>query len=151
MERITIRKAQPEDIGKVFVIFQKARAKMTYLPHLHTEDETQNFIKGLIEKGGVTIAFDNDNIVGFIDIEKEWVHHLYVDPTFQNHGVGKILLNHAKSISPEGLSLWVFEENVGAIQFYERKGFRLLEKRGLGHADNEENLPDRLYHWKRVQ
>ncbi len=73
---------------------------------------------------------------------------LYIDPKFHNKGYGKLLLNHAKELSPNGLYLWVFEDNIGAIKFYEREGFKLIEKRDKDNADNEENLPDRKYYWK---
>jgi ribosomal protein S18 acetylase RimI-like enzyme len=51
-------------------------------------------------------------------------------------------------LSPAGLSLWVFEDNIDAIRFYEREGFQLVKKRDIEEQDNEEGLPDRLYKWK---
>lgn len=88
-------------------------------------------------------------VLGFIHSENGWVNHLYVDLTCQNRGIGKVLLEEVKKQNPQGLNLWVFEENVNAIKFYEREGFELIEKRGKEQADNEEGLSDRKYFWKR--
>ena len=45
------------------------------------------------------------------------------------------------------LRLWVFQENVGARRFYERRGFRLV--RETDGAGNEEKEPDALLEWRR--
>lgn len=47
-----------------------------------------------------------------------------------------------------GIQLMVFEDNKGAIKFYEREGFVLMEKRNQEQAKNEENLSDRRYEWR---
>ena len=55
------------------------------------------------------------------------------------------MLEHAKTVSPERLELWVFQKNDGARRFYERHGFRLV--RLTDGADNMEREPDALYAW----
>ena len=132
------------NLDEVLVIFEQARGLMTYLPQLHTHEETKNFILELLKSGSTFIA-QEEAIMGFVTIENGWVEHLYVSPQFQDHGVGKKLLDKAKELSPGGLKLWVFEENSGAIKFYEREGFRLIKKRNKEEQDNEEGQPDRLY------
>jgi hypothetical protein len=45
------------------------------------------------------------------------------------------------------LHLWVFQKNIGARRFYERRGFRAIkETDGTG---NEEREPDALVEWRR--
>jgi GNAT superfamily N-acetyltransferase len=44
----------------------------------------------------------------------------------------------------ECLRLWTFESNLGAQRFYERHGFRPIERTA---GDNEEGAPDILYIW----
>ena len=144
---IMITTAVPRNAENVYKVFKRARAHMTYLPHLHTDEETEKFIAGLVKEGNVSIAKIEERIVGFTELRDGWIEHLYVDPEFQNQGIGTSLMNYLKQLSPSGLTLWVFEENKGAIAFYEREGFVLVEKRDLEHANNEEHLPDRKYHW----
>lgn len=135
------------DTSDVLRIFNAARKQMKYLPSLYTDDETTEFIYSLVKEGGVWVAKIKGVAAGFIHFKNGWVNHLYIDPNFQNKGIGQALLNKAKRTNPGGLRLWVFEENVGAISFYEREGFKIAEKRDKKAADNEENLADRKYVW----
>jgi RimJ/RimL family protein N-acetyltransferase len=41
--------------------------------------------------------------------------------------------------------LWVFQENIRAIRFYEKNGFILVEK--TNGERNEEKVPDAKYIW----
>jgi len=148
MDNLIIEKAVPENAQDVFQIFQSARGQMTYLPHLHTEEDTRKFIYGLVDNGTVYVAKNEKDVLGFIEVSNNFINHLYISPNYQGHGVGKKLLDFAKGKNPDGLSLWVFEENDGAIKFYEREGFKLMEKREI-NPDNEEHLPDRKYFWKK--
>lgn len=146
-----ISHASLSHVGQIFDIFEKARGEMTYLPDIHTSEETQVFINNLVKSGGVLVAKEHSGVVGFVHAKNGWVNHLYVDPAFQNQGVGKALLEEVKKQNPNGLNLWVFEENVNGIKFYEREGFELVEKRGKAQADNEEGLSDRKYCWKKAK
>lgn len=147
MNKIDIIKAELRDAPSVVEIFNQARAAMTYLPIVHTPTEITNFFTSLVKKGDIWIAKFEDTVVGFMEVKDGWLHHLYISPSFQNKGIGKQLLDKAKSISPAEVSLWVFEENTGAIRFYEKAGFVLQEKRSQEQTTNEENLPDRRYTW----
>ncbi len=53
--------------------------------------------------------------------------------------MGARLLAEARHRHPEGLSLWVFTSNTGAVRFYERHGFVVV---GGTDGDNEEGAPD---------
>ncbi|MDO8269069.1 MAG: GNAT family N-acetyltransferase [Candidatus Levybacteria bacterium] len=147
---IIISIADLSDADQIFDIFEKARGEMKYLPDIHTSEETHVFVTSLVISGGVLVAKEKGRVAGFIHAKDGWVNHLYIDPAFQNQGVGKVLLEEVKEQNPEGLYLWVFEENLGAIKFYEREGFRLIEKRDIDHVDNEEHLPDRKYSWQKA-
>lgn len=144
---IQITSAKPNNTPEILRVFTLARSKMLYLPKLHTNEDTENFITKLVAGGNVLVAKVSGNIVGFIQYENGWINHLYVHPEFQGVGIGKRLLDEIKAMYPADMRLWVFEQNKDAIRFYEREGFVLEEKRDQQHADNEENLPDRRYVW----
>lgn len=146
---IVIQHAEIKDSEEVFKIFQSTRSQMSYLPAVHTIEETKNFIYKLVKSKNVLIAKDGNKAAGFIYANDSYVEHLYVHPNFQNKGVGKLLLDYVKTENPNGLYLWVFEENKDAIRFYEREGFTLKEKRDITEAKNEEGLPDRKYFWRK--
>lgn len=144
---IQVRVASTSDIPQVLSLFNSARSKMTYLPVIHTENETADFIAKLVKQGNVFVTLDEEKITGFIEFQNGWVRHLYISPENQNKGNGKLLLDIAKKDNPHGLKLWVFEQNEGALKFYEREGFKVALKRNMDETDNEEGLPDRLYKW----
>jgi GNAT superfamily N-acetyltransferase len=60
---------------------------------------------------------------------------LYVEPTLTGCGIGSELIGLAQRVRPKGLRLWTFESNLGAQRFYERRGFRPMER---AEGDNEE-------------
>lgn len=115
---------------------------------MHGKDEDFQFLSDLIRSGHVRIIEDDGVIVGFAAAQNGWLEHLYVAPAHQRQGHGKRLLADAKSVYANGLKLWVFDANAGAIAFYEREGFKLARVRNAVEADNEEGLADRLYEWR---
>jgi ribosomal protein S18 acetylase RimI-like enzyme len=141
------RRAERGDANALADVFLAALEEMTYLPKLHTEAETRDFIRDvLLVHNEVWVAEEGGRVVGFVGIGDGMVRHLWVHPDAQNRGVGTALLTLAKRRCPGRLRLWVFQKNVGARRFYERHGFCLVEL--TDGADNEEREPDALYEWQ---
>ncbi|MEU6414426.1 GNAT family N-acetyltransferase [Microbispora sp. NPDC046933] len=142
-----IRRAGSGDAEGIAEVFLAARAAMTYLPHLHSDEETRSWIAGVVlPSSQVWVAELHGQVVGFAALHGDWLDHLYLAPAAQNGGVGSALLGHAKKARPRGLDLYVFQQNTGARRFYERHGFTLVAE-GDG-SGNEENLPDAHYRWR---
>jgi putative acetyltransferase len=88
-----------------FWALQKSAMKKKYLPL------AENFI------------FEEDGqIAGFISLVGEKICALFVAPGMQGRGIGRALLEHAKSLKGR-LSLKVYRENERALRFYEKCGF----------------------------
>ncbi len=141
----TIRKATSRDAEPAAEVFIAARATMTYLPKLHTDDETRGFIAGAVREKETWVAERDGKIVGFAVIDGGWLEHLYVHPSRFNTSTGHKLFEHVTKQHPQGFELWAFQQNAGARRFYERHGCAL--ERLTDGADNEEKLPDALYVW----
>jgi GNAT superfamily N-acetyltransferase len=141
----TIRRATAGDSEAVADVFLASRATMTYLPHLHTDAETRNFITGTVADKETWVAERDGKVVGFAVIDGGWLEHLYVHPSRFNTSTGHKLFEQATKQHPQGFQLWAFQQNTGARRFYERHGCA-LEKLTDG-AENEEKLPDALYIW----
>ncbi|HEY0299699.1 MAG TPA: GNAT family N-acetyltransferase [Rhizomicrobium sp.] len=141
----SIRRASDADAKAVGDVFLAARATMSYLPNLHTEDDTRDFIGGVVAAKETWVAERNGQVVGFAVIDGGWLEQLYVHPSRFDSGTGDKLFAQATRQHPQGFQLWVFQQNTGARRFYERHGCA-LEKLTDG-ADNEEKLPDALYVW----
>ena len=70
---------------------------------------------------------------------------LVADGLHMSTHAGALLLAAAKEKSPRGLRLHVFQRNLSARRFYERRGFKLVQLRD--GSSNEEGEPDAVYEW----
>jgi GNAT superfamily N-acetyltransferase len=118
---------------------------MTYLPPIKDGDRPK--LGGLITaRHEVWVIEERNRVVGFAGLSPGWLDHLYVDPDSQRRGFGSMLMEHVKSLQPQGLQLWVFQKNGNARRFYERHEFRL--ERLTDGSSNMEGEPDALYSWQ---
>ena len=119
--------------------------RLPWLGGLHTPEEDSRFLRERVFSAcEIWGAFDATTLIGFIAFREGWIDHLYVVPSFQGQGLGSALLERARSTFPR-LSLWTFQRNRQAREFYEAKGFMLV--RETDGVDNEEHEPDALYTW----
>ena len=140
-----VRRARLADSGETAEVFLASRATMTYLPNLHTEDETRSFIAHVVRDLETFVAVRNDRIVGFAALREDWLEHLYVHPSRFNTQTGTKLFAEMRFQRPVGFQFWVFQQNAGARRFYERHGCALA--RLTDGSLNEERQPDALYVW----
>jgi putative acetyltransferase len=146
---ITIGEASlPELDALVAVLHAARRDRMPYLPTLHTSEEDRQYFGRLMMSARTVAVWENGLLVGFCISRPGWIDHLYVLPDYQRRGIGRRLLDQAKSIN-DGLQLWVFQRNCAACRFYEQNGFKRAEETS-GEA-NEEHEPDARYVWRAVQ
>jgi putative acetyltransferase len=61
-----------------------------------------------------------------IEPERRWLEQLAVVPDAFGCGVGTVLLEAAKRLSPDGLGLRVNQDNPRAVAFYRRAGLRII-------------------------
>jgi len=146
-DRLRIRTAAAEDADAIARLFLASKATLTFLPIVHTDEETFWFIANVVLRDqDVLVAVANGEIGGFIAMHADVVEHLYVRPDLLRRGIGSALLEQAKQRLPSGFRLWVFQENVPARRFYEGHGLRVIEE--TDGSRNEERTPDSLYEWR---
>ncbi len=139
----SLRPAGSSDAAAVADVFLAARAEMTYLPDLHTEEDTRRYLAEIVlPTCTVAVAQRDGSVEGFAALTDDVLHHLYVHPRSQGRGAGLRLLRWAKRVASAGFTLWVFQENHRALDFYRRRG--LVEVRRTDGRGNEEGLPDVL-------
>jgi 1-acyl-sn-glycerol-3-phosphate acyltransferase len=142
-----VRRASGRDAAALGDVFLAARAGMTYLPRVHTDEETRGFFRNVVlREHEVWVAESGGRVVGFAALSADLLEHLYVHPDAQGLGLGAALLGRARERRPQGFRFWVFQQNDGARRFYERHGCRLV--RETDGRDNEERVPDALYEWR---
>jgi GNAT superfamily N-acetyltransferase len=141
------RRAVPEDAEAIADVFLPAFAGLTFLPKLHDEADTRNWIATvMLPSHEVWVAEQDGEIVGFAALTEDRLGHIYVRPDVQSRGIGGALLAKAKERRPRGFDLWVFQQNEGARRFYERHGLTCVEL--TDGAGNEERTPDARYAWR---
>jgi GNAT superfamily N-acetyltransferase len=120
---------------------------MPFLPDLHSDEETREWIRDVVlVRDEVWVAAAGERVDGFLAMNGDVLDHLYVAPRLHGGGVGSALLAKAKQLRPEGFKLWVFQRNTQARGFYEARGMRVVETTyGSG---NEEQEPDAVYEWR---
>jgi GNAT superfamily N-acetyltransferase len=146
---ITLRPATVEDFEAVARILAETRQQfMQYAPSVHTPADVENWVrKSLIPAGGVTLAVQDEGVVGLVacshDPPHSWINQMGVSPSLVGHGIGTELLAHALRTLALPIRLFTFQQNHGARRFYERNAFRAVQFSD-GQA-NEEHCPDVLY------
>jgi GNAT superfamily N-acetyltransferase len=71
----------------------------------------------------VYVATKETKIIGFLALDEDRLVQLFDDPSMQNCGVGKQLLDFVKTIRPDGF--WLTTPSEGrAARFYEREGMQ---------------------------
>jgi GNAT superfamily N-acetyltransferase len=139
-----IRQATRDDADAIGRVFVAARDEMAYVPRI--VDEHRPLLGGwFLDRAEIWVA-EEGRVTAFFGLEGNELSHIYVEPGAQSRGIGTALLDHAKSLRPERLELWVFQKNERARRFYERHGFRLVKLTdGTGNMEKE---PDALYEWR---
>ena len=132
-----IRKMEETDISDVLQIWLETNIKA----HSFIEKEywTGNYemVKQILPEAEVYVYEDEKNgqIVGFIGMNNQYVEGLFVKESAQSRGIGKQLLDYAKSRKTE-LRLGVYQKNVRAMRFYLRENF-LIQAEEMDKDTNE--------------
>ena len=78
----------------------------------------------LVPNAAIIVAEQADTLIGFVTIDlKGYLDQLVVSPTHWGSELGNALLDEAKRLSPDRITLLVNTDNARAIRFYERNGF----------------------------
>lgn len=133
---MNIRKAKREDlsrIGEIYVFNNRANYYPVFKDKMYSFNKLQvvSIIDEYFKADEVLeniYVFDDGVISAFMEIKGTEICKLYVDPFFQNKGIGSELIIFAiKKLKVN--HLWVLQENDKAISFYQRHGFYLTNVR----------------------
>ena len=142
-----VRLAGADDAEAVADVYVASFGTLTFLPRIHTEEETRAWIRDVVLRDyEVWVAEHEGRIVGMAALSGDMLEHFYVAPDTWARGVGSALWAKATERRPGGFTFWVFQANENARRFYERRGARVV--RVTDGAGNEERTPDALYEWR---
>jgi GNAT superfamily N-acetyltransferase len=148
---VAVRRAGPADAESTTRLYLRARraaaAAGSIPPLAHSDLDVSSWIANVVIPGReLWLAEDpRGTAVAMLVLEGEWIDQLYADPDLTSRGLGSQLLELAKRERPDGLCLWTFVSNPRAQRFYERNGFREVER--TDGSRNEEGSPDIKYEW----
>ena len=78
----------------------------------------------LVPNAAIIVADQAGALVGFVTIDRKgYLDQLVVSPGHWGSELGNALVDEAKRLSPDGITLLVNTDNARAIRFYERNGF----------------------------
>ena len=87
----------------------------------------QRWRSELVPEATITVVERDGVLIGFVTVAPRslYLDQIVVAPEAWGAGAAEALLTEAKRLSPRGLDLHVNTDNVRAIRFYEKHGFKL--------------------------
>jgi ribosomal protein S18 acetylase RimI-like enzyme len=143
---VILDRATPDDAQAIATILGDWIAATDWMPKLHTRAQDLGFARHLLATQQVWVI-RAPTVRGYLALDGTVVTSVTIAAKARGRGTGKLLLDHAKTVSPR-LTLFTFQANTRALRFYEREGF--AELRRTDGADNEEHLPDVELGWGSV-
>ncbi|MEW6437356.1 MAG: GNAT family N-acetyltransferase [Pseudomonadota bacterium] len=127
-----VRFAQSDELDAVAdVWFESASGMDGAMSEMPSRGELRSRINQEIAGGWVLhVALRHGRVVGMLALRPSaaTLDQLFVHPSDQGHGVGRALLNVAKSTMPDGFRLRTASSNARGRAFYERQGLSLLKE-----------------------
>ena len=140
---IVIKKMQERDLHAIMRIWLESNLEAHDFVDESYWKGNFDAVKEAISAAEVYVYVDDadnadDEPRGFIGLMDDYIAGLFVDGRFRSQGIGKLLLDHAKSVKSR-LSLNVYRKNERAMAFYRREGFR-IQAEGRDESTGEEEL-----------
>jgi 8-oxo-dGTP pyrophosphatase MutT (NUDIX family)/GNAT superfamily N-acetyltransferase len=143
-----IRQANPADSNAIAECYLDSfNQALPGIVRAHTDDDVRGWIAGPFLANHVVLVAEHPLgfVVGFCGASTGQLDQLYVEPAWQGRGIGTALLQEVKRAQPNGFSLWTFQQNERAQEFYAAQGFVAVER--TDGSGNEERAPDVRYQW----
>lgn len=138
-----IRELQRSDINRVAEIWLDTNLKAHDFISEQYWRSNFDMVKEALLQAEVYVYESGGKVQGFIGLDGEYIEGIFVSNKMQSRGIGKALLDYAKSRKSE-LRLNVYRKNTRAIRFYQREGFSVRSE-GLDEAVGEKDF---LMVWK---
>ena len=128
-----IRQATIDDLVRIAEIFV-FNYRLNFYP-IFQEDTfyfeeltVSNLIESFVKELDSIWVYDDGVVKGFIQIQKQEVKRLFVEPVLQGKAIGTELLEYGIA-EKDANHLWALEKNIKAIAFYKRHGFNMTNEK----------------------
>lgn len=137
---IMVRTFREIDLIAVMQIWLSTNLKAhDFIPSKYWTDH-YDLVKDMLPQAEIYVHEDDvtKQIDGFIGLNDDYIEGIFVEETAQSKGIGKQLLDFAKSMK-SGMSLRVYQKNTRAISFYQRERF-LIQSEDMDDSTNEKEF-----------
>ncbi len=139
-----IRKMQEKDLTTITRLWLEVNIEThNFIDSTYWKENESDVKTGLAQAEVYVYELDN-KLLGFIGLEGTYIAGIFVSSSAQSKGIGKELLNYAKSIKNE-LTLGVYAKNKRATHFYQREDFKLFKEK----FDQENQEKELLMIWRK--
>lgn len=124
-----IRKYQPADCEQLLKIWDRASAiAHPFLGKAFLEQERHTIPDVYLPKAETWVWEADGHVLGFISLLGNEVGAIFVDPELHRSGIGRKLMDRARTLRGE-LEVEVFERNLVGRAFYAKIGFELMHRK----------------------
>ena len=134
-----IRELRKADIDIVANIWLDTNITAHYFISAQYWKSNFELVKELLLQATVYVYEDNQEILGFIGLNDEYIEGIFVSDEMQSCGIGKLLLDYIKD-KKVSLRLNVYQKNTRALSFYQREEFN-IQCEGFDGATGEKEYP----------
>lgn len=139
-----IRKLRKTDLDEVAYIWLHTNKKAHDFIAETYWDEHFEMVKGMLGDAEIYAFEEQGQIKGFVGLDGEYIAGIFVREKEQSLGIGKQLLDFAKSLKGQ-LKLNVYQKNERAIKFYTREQFEIQDEQ----TDEATGEAEYLMLWKK--
>lgn len=135
-----IRKFETQDLGTVMQIWLHGNLDAhAFIPASFWTGHFE-IVRNMLPQAELYVheSEDTRQIDGFIDLTGNHIEGIFVAKAARSKGVGKALLEYAKSRKPS-LTVSVYQKNQRALAFYRRKQF-VVQSEGIDEDTNEADI-----------
>jgi putative acetyltransferase len=121
--KIVIRHSRSDEGDALVDIWRRAVDATHHFLSSQDRAEIEQQVRTFLPAAPLWVAAnEQDKPVAFMLLSENHMDALFVDPDHRGTGVGKMLIQHALSLT-SGLTTDVNEQNQQAVKFYEKMGF----------------------------
>ena len=140
LRTIMIRAFESSDMNDVLNIWLEASIRAhSFVGKEFWESSVQDMREIYIPASDTYVFSENGTVRGFFSLHDESLAAMFVWPEAQGKGIGRQLMDKAKSLGKK-LNLTVYRENEKSIQFYKKCGFIPVKERADEHTGHIEIL-----------
>lgn len=130
-----IRKFEKNDINAVMEIWVNENIRTHNFIAKEYWKDNYEYVKDILPKADIYVYILDEQVVGFVGVNNNYVEEIFVDINNQHSGIGTSLLDRIKE-NKDNLTLNVYKKNANAIKFYEKNNF-IITSENIDKDTNE--------------